>query len=98
MQLRAKLYIGFILTTGATCLLYGVAHWTCPDVLHFAAQLAIALIASGLKVRLPGVLSTLSVSYVFVVQSLIDFSYPETILLAGLASATQCLWKPKRPP
>jgi diguanylate cyclase (GGDEF)-like protein/putative nucleotidyltransferase with HDIG domain len=98
MQMRAKLYIGFILAAGVTCLAYGVAGWGCADPSHYVAQLLIALIASGLKVRLPGILSTMSVSYVFVVLSLMEFSYPETVVLACLASATQCLWRPNHKP
>jgi diguanylate cyclase (GGDEF)-like protein/putative nucleotidyltransferase with HDIG domain len=98
MQLRARLYIGFILTTGAICLLCAAARWNCADPWHYGAQLVSALIASGLKVTLPEILSTMSVSYVFVVLSMMEFSYPETILVACLATATQCLWRPKYKP
>jgi len=53
MKIRARLYIATILTIGATCLAYGVGAWNCADPLHYAAQLLTALIASGLKVKLP---------------------------------------------
>ncbi len=95
MRTCAKLYIGTILALGAACLIYGVGGWSCADPLHYAAQLVTALIASSLKVKLPGILSTMSVSYVFVVLSLMEFSYAETIVLACLATATQYLWRPK---
>src|SRR3954464_2002143 len=98
MQFRAKLYIATILGAGALCLGYGAGGWNCADPLHYAAQLFTALIASGLKVRLPGILSTMSVSYVFVVLSLIEFSFPETVLLACAATATQCLCRPNHRP
>jgi hypothetical protein len=74
MQLRARLYIATILAAGAACLAYGVGQWSCADPLHYAAQMITALIASGLKVTLPGILSTMSVSYVFVVLSMMELS------------------------
>ena len=98
MQIRAKLYIATVLTAGALSLAYAMAGWNCADPLHYVCQLAIALVASGLKVTLPGILSTMSVSYVFVVLSMMEFSYPETVALACMATAVQCLWRPKYPP
>ncbi len=98
MQIRAKLYIATVLTGGALSLAYAMAGWSCADPLHYLCQLAIALVASGLKVKLPGILSTMSVSYVFVVLSMMEFSYPETVALACMATAVQCLWRPKYPP
>jgi len=98
MQFRAKLYIGSILTAGALCVLYGVGGWTCADPVHFLCHAALALIASGLKVSLPGVTGTMSVSYVFVLLSMMDFSYPETTVVACLAIAAQSLWKTRSRP
>src|ERR1044072_5871181 len=98
MPTRAKLYIAAMRAAGAACLAHGVGRWTCDDPMHYLAQMATALIASGLKVTLPGILSTMSVSYVFVVLSMMEFSYPETIVVACMATATQCLWRPKYRP
>ncbi len=98
MQLRAKAYIGFFYGGGLACFAYGLAHWSCADPLHYLCHLATALIASGLKVPLPGIQSTLSVSYVFVVASMVDFSYPETALVACLAMAAQSLWRTQSRP
>src|SRR5581483_11649106 len=98
MQLRAKLYIAGILGLGGSAIAYAVAGFTCSDPVHYLCQLLVAVIASGLRVTLPGILSTMSVSYVFVVLSMMEFSYPETVLLACLATAVQRLWKPKYRP
>src|SRR5580765_2656993 len=98
MQLRAKLYIGSFYMAGVACFTYAMAHWSCTDPLHYLCHLATALIASSLKVPLPGILSTLSVSYVFVVASMMEFSYPETAVVACLAIVAQSVWKTKRRP
>jgi diguanylate cyclase (GGDEF)-like protein/putative nucleotidyltransferase with HDIG domain len=98
MQLRAKLYIGSVLVLGSSTMVYAVDGFACADPLHYLCQLAVAIIASGLRVTLPGILSTMSVSYVFVVLSMMEFSYGETVLLACVATAVQRLWKPKHKP
>ncbi len=98
MHIRAKMYIATVLTAGALSLSYAMAGWSCNDPLHYACQLAIALVASGLKVKLPGILSTMSVSYVFVVLSMMEFSYPETVVVACMAIVSQSLWRPKYRP
>lgn len=98
MRLRARVYIGLYYAGGVAAFLYALAHWSCADPVHFGCHLLTALIASGLKVPLPGIMSTLSVSYVFVVLSMMEFSYPETAMVACLAIAAQSLWKTKRKP
>jgi diguanylate cyclase (GGDEF)-like protein/putative nucleotidyltransferase with HDIG domain len=98
MQLRAKVYIAVVLALGTSAFFYALAGFTCADPVHYLCQLAVAVIASGMRVRLPGILSTMSVSYVFVVLSMMEFSFPETVLLACVATAVQRLWKPKYPP
>ena len=60
--------------------------------------LAVALPASALKVFLPGVTGTMSVSYVFVLLGMLDFSYPETVLLSCLAMVVQSVWRTKYHP
>src|ERR1044071_4444989 len=98
MQTRAKAYIACILAGGLVCLADAMTHWSCAEPFHYVCHLAIALVASGLKVTLPGMTSTMSVSYVFVLLSMIDFTYPETMVVACLAIAAQSLWRPKYRP
>jgi diguanylate cyclase (GGDEF)-like protein/putative nucleotidyltransferase with HDIG domain len=98
MRLFAKVYIGFILMAGAVCLSVALPAWQCADPVHYLCHLLIALIASGWKVTVPRINSTVSVSYVFVVLSMIEFSYPETVAVACAAMMAQCLWRPKYRP
>src|ERR1039457_1191743 len=87
MRTYAKLYIGAAMT-----------GWTCQHPLRYLCLLAVALPASALKVFLPGVTGTMSVSYVFVLLGMLDFTYPETVLLACLAMIVQSLWRTKYHP
>ncbi len=98
MPLRAKVYITGVLALGSSAIVCALAGFTCVDPVHYLCQVVVAVIASGLRVSLPGILSSMSVSYVFVVLSMMEFSYPETVLLACVATAVQRLWKPKQKP
>ena len=94
MGTYAKLYIGAIMTGGMVCFVYAMAGWQCQHPLQYLCLLAVALPASALKVFLPGITGTLSVSYVFVLLCILDFSYPETMLLACLSMVVQSFGEP----
>jgi diguanylate cyclase (GGDEF)-like protein/putative nucleotidyltransferase with HDIG domain len=98
MGLKTKLYIGMMLMAGAVCLAYAAAHWACHEPVQYLCLLSIAMLASGMKVTLPGIPGTMSVSYIFVLLSMIDFSYSETLSVACLSIATQSLYRPKYRP
>jgi diguanylate cyclase (GGDEF)-like protein/putative nucleotidyltransferase with HDIG domain len=98
MSIKTRLYIVAILAGGLTCFGLAIAEWTCREPFHYACHLGIALFASSLKVFLPGVTGTMSVSYVFVLLSMMDFSYPETVMVACAAMVMQSLWRPKHRP
>ena len=95
MSLKAKLYIGAIMAGGLVCCADALREWTCADPFHYVCLLGIAMLASGLKVFLPGILGTMSVSYVFVLLSMVDFSFPETVLVACLSMTVQSLYHTK---
>jgi diguanylate cyclase (GGDEF)-like protein/putative nucleotidyltransferase with HDIG domain len=93
MGTGARLYIGAILAGGAVCFAHAMAGWSCRHPLQYLCLLAVALPASTYKVFLPGVAGTISLSYVFVLLGMLDFSYAETLLLACLAMLVQCGWR-----
>src|ERR1039458_7241057 len=98
MRTYAKLYIGAVLAGGMVCFAHAMTGWTCQHPLRYLCLLAVALPASALKVFLPGVTGTMSVSYVFVLLGMLDFSHPETMLLACLAMIVQSLWRTRYHP
>ncbi len=96
MSWSAKLYIAFIITTGTVCCAVAMANWSCSDQGMYAGYLGVALLASRLKVQLPGITGMMSVNYVFVLLAIMDCTYPETILLACLVMIAQTGWCGKR--
>jgi putative nucleotidyltransferase with HDIG domain len=93
MSLRAKLYITAIVAAGLACFGYGIAHWTCRDPFSFLCLLGLALGTSLFKMTVPGRPTSLSVSFVLVLFSIIDFSYAETLVVGCLAAAVQAVWR-----
>ena len=96
MQLRAKFYISGVLAAGFVCLTHTLAAMQCSDPFRYVCYLCVALLASVLKITLPGIPGTMSVSYVFVLLTMLEFSYAETMLLACLAITFQYAWNHKK--
>src|ERR1700692_3352989 len=93
MSLRTKLYITAMVAAGLACFGYGIAHWTCRDPFSYLCLLGLALGTSLFKVTVPGRPTSLSVSFILVLYSIIDFSYPETLVVGCLAAAVQAVWR-----
>jgi diguanylate cyclase (GGDEF)-like protein/putative nucleotidyltransferase with HDIG domain len=65
---------------------------------RFLCYLALALISSGLKVTLPGLTGTMSVSFLFILTSLLELGLPFA-LVVGLGSAlVQIYWHANKRP
>ena len=79
---------------GILCLGLAMIHWQSNDPVKFVCYLIAALLASPLKVTLPGIVGTLSVNFLFTLLGILELSLPETLLI-GLASVlAQFYWKP----
>jgi diguanylate cyclase (GGDEF)-like protein/putative nucleotidyltransferase with HDIG domain len=89
---RARLFIGWIGTGGVLVLSYGLVHWVSHDPAQFVSYLAIAVIASRLKVKLPGIPGTMSVNFLFILLGLVEMGLGETLAIACAATLAQCLF------
>jgi putative nucleotidyltransferase with HDIG domain len=93
---RARAFISAMTLTAVVC--FGVAslHWHSSDPVKFVCYLTAAVLASSLKVSLPGIEGTLSVNFLFTLLGILELGLPETLLI-GLASVLgQFYWKPAR--
>ncbi len=95
MERKARLYIGFIVTAGAFCA-YS-ASWQGHNGARFTAYLLLCIVTSVMKVRLPGILTTLSVNFLFILIGILDMSCAETIMIGSAGAIVQCVWKPRNP-
>ena len=97
-SLPKKAFVFILLTAslGLTIVASVVIHWQLSDPVRFFCYLAVAVLASGLKVTLPGVDGTMSVNFLFILISIRELSFPETLMIGCGSSFVQCLWKVKR--
>lgn len=97
MKLPAKLFIALMLASGGWALYHAISIWHSDDLLRFISYVTVAVLASGLKVNLPGIKGTMSVNFLFILIGVSQMSPSETIVLGCLGTLAQCLWKSKQP-
>jgi diguanylate cyclase (GGDEF)-like protein/putative nucleotidyltransferase with HDIG domain len=95
MPKRAILFVTLVIAAGVAALVTSLCHWESGDPVRFACYLVIAILGSTLKVKLPGMDSTMSVHFLFVLLSVLDLSLSETMVIGCTAALSQCLWKQK---
>jgi putative nucleotidyltransferase with HDIG domain len=91
----AKTYIAITVLIAAVLLGVSVPMWTSGQTLRFVLYLAGALLASNLKVALPGITGTMSVNFVFVLISIMDLNLPQVLAIAFTGAAGQVLFRAK---
>ena len=99
MPTKARLYIYANICLGTAVLAICLLHsWESTDPRRFLCYLALTMVASTLKVRLPGMTGTISLNFLFVLIALADLSFSETVVVATCGALVQSLWKRKTPP
>jgi hypothetical protein len=98
MPTKAKLFIALAIIPGLILLSLGISHWESADPVRFTIYLLLALIASTLKVRLPGLTGTMSLNFLFILIGVSQMSFSETLTLGAIATVMQCVWKSKSRP
>lgn len=95
---RANIYIGLITAAGTAVLAFGLWDWHTTNWARYLFYCGIALLASRMKVSLPGVTGTMSMNFLFVLIAITELSRSETLLLGSLGMLVQCLFYAKQRP
>jgi hypothetical protein len=98
MPTKARIFIALAIIPGVVMLSLGVSHWESADPVRFTIYLLLALVASTLKVRLPGLTGTMSLNFLFILMGVSQLSFSETLALGAIATVTQCVWKNRTRP
>src|SRR5579859_6005006 len=96
LSVASKLFITLIVVAGFGTLVYGGIHQSSKNIAEFICYLGIAILASRLKVNLPGITGTLSVNFLFILIGVLELSFTETLILGAVSMLAQCLY-PDRP-
>ncbi len=96
LPIGAKGFIGLVIAAGMASLLPAAIHQSSKNIAEFICYLGIAILASRLRVNLPGITGTLSVNFVFILVGIAELSYSEAITLGAVSMLAQSFY-PDRP-
>lgn len=95
-SIGARAFVAGLALAGLVVFAFAFAHWQTNDPVRFIAYLIAALLASSLKVGLPGIEGTLSVNFIFTQLGILELSLPETLLIGLAGTLGQFYWRPVR--
>ena len=98
MPRTAKAYIALVLASGTVILCLAARWWSSASLTQFAALLCFTVLASTLKVRIPGMTSTISPNFAFLLIAIAFFNFSQVIVAALGAALLQSFWRAKTPP
>ena len=96
LSVPTRAFVGSAAALGAVTLTYALSHWQSHDPVRFSCYLAVAILASGLKVQLPGIDGTMSVNFLFILLGVMELSLPETLVIGCAATLVQSVWQTRK--
>ena len=94
----AKAYIAMIAALATAVLAVVASRWNPENLVHFVQFFALAMMASAMKIRLPGSKTTISINFVLVLIGIALLSFGETVLIGLGGALVQSLWKTQQRP
>src|SRR2546427_1959027 len=98
MPSLAKAYIAMTAAVAAAVLAAVAYRWNPENLVHFILFFALAMLASAVKIRLPGFKTTISTNFVFILIGIALFSFGETVLIGLGGALVQSFWKTQQRP
>jgi hypothetical protein len=98
MPSQAKAYIAVIGALATTVLGFVAYRWNPENFGRFILFFALAMVASTMKIRLPGLKTSISLNFVFILMGIALFSFSETVLIGLGGALVQSLWRPLHRP
>lgn len=95
---RAQVFIAAVILVGAAVIRYGLHQSSSEGFGVFACFLILTLLASGLKVHLPGITGTMSVIFLFVLIGIQELGLDRLLVMSCVGSIGQCVWNSKSRP
>ena len=96
MSAQTKFFVGITASLGFMVLCSALWHWQSADLARFSCYLAVAVLASGMKVQLPGIDGTMSVNFLFILLGVMELSLPETMIIGCTATLVQSVWQARK--
>src|SRR5437667_2182767 len=94
---NAKIFIITVIALGAIVMMYAAVYWT-GNLLEVAAYIALAVFASTLKVRVPGISGTFSANCLVTVLAITQLTVAQFIAVSVACALVQSYWRTAKPP
>jgi hypothetical protein len=94
----ARMYLVGVVTAGVILVTVAVLGWQSEKITRFVIYLALAVVASTFKIRLPYVQGTLTPAFVLLLAAIAQLSLAETTVMAAVLGVVQVLWRSARRP
>ena len=94
----AKAYIAMIAAIAAVVLALVAFRWNPDNLKNFVVFFALAMLASTMKIRLPGFKTTISTNFAFILAGIALHTFGETVLIGLGGALVQSLWKTQTRP
>jgi putative nucleotidyltransferase with HDIG domain len=98
LPLKARVLVHATVWTGVAILAASAVGLRLADPFHLPAYLLLAIVASGLKLKLPGIDSSFSFISVFMMVAVLELTLPEAALSTCVGTLVQCYWHINRRP
>jgi diguanylate cyclase (GGDEF)-like protein/putative nucleotidyltransferase with HDIG domain len=92
LPVGAKAFISTIAVLGTAVLVYGVVRSSSRNTAEFVCYLGVAILASRLRVNLPGVAGTMTMSFLFVLLGILQLSFSQTLILGSASIVVRWLY------
>jgi hypothetical protein len=98
MSKIAKCYIAAVIACGTLLTLLAAGSWSSANLRQFVLFIGLVALASALKVRIPGMESTISPNFAFLLLGMVALPFSQIVAISLAAALVQSLWASvKRP-
>jgi diguanylate cyclase (GGDEF)-like protein/putative nucleotidyltransferase with HDIG domain len=91
-------FVSLVVVLGTGVFLCGMIQPTSKNISQFICYLLIAILASRLKIHLPGITGTVSVNFLFILLGVLELSFAETLIVGAAAILVQCFYRDRPSP
>ena len=93
LRTSSKIIATLTMLAGVGAVAISLLHWTDINWLRLSAFTAIGIVAAMLKVKLPGMNSSMSVNLPFILLATAEMSLPGLLIIGCVSTLVQCLWQ-----
>jgi diguanylate cyclase (GGDEF)-like protein/putative nucleotidyltransferase with HDIG domain len=95
---KANVLIAVMLGLGSLITVRALLHWQSENPARFICYSVLALMSSGMKVKLPSIDGSMSVVFMFTLIGIGELSFAETLAMIIGATLIQCFWHAEHRP